>query len=87
MSADVLRAHPCYDRAYRIYRNAVLDWHASGTIQDAARTLGMTARAYADARLTANQFQWTAAGTGDPITRAHLDVAYQDAVDRVSGVA
>jgi len=84
---DVLRAHPCFDRAYRIYRNGVIDWHASGAIQSAARLLGMNARAYADARLTANQFQWSSAGTNDPITRDHLDLAYRDAVDHVCGVS
>ncbi len=82
----VLASHPCLDRAYRIYRNAVMDWHAGGAIQDAARTLGMDARSYADARLEMNQFQWTSAGTGDPITRDHLDLAYSRAVDSVCGV-
>jgi hypothetical protein len=81
-----LAAHPSYDRAYRIYRNAVIDWHASGVIQSAARTLGMSARAYADGRLTANQFQWTSNSTNEPFTREHLDHAYQQAVNDVCGV-
>ena len=87
MTGESLASHPCFDRAYRIYRNAVMDWHASGAIQSAARTLGMGARAYADARLTANQFQWTSATTGEPITRAHLDLAYERAVNDVCGAA
>ena len=86
-SGASLRAHPCFDRAYRIYRNALVDWHASGAIQNAARTLGMNCRAYCDARLTANQFSWVAAATGDPVTREHVDLAYRDAVDHVCGVA
>jgi hypothetical protein len=81
-----LAAHPCFDRAYRIYRNAIVDWHASDAIQDAAATLGMTARQYADARLDANQFQYVAASTGDEFTRAHLDLAYRRAVDDACGV-
>lgn len=83
---SLLASHPCFDRAYRIYRNAIVDWHASGAIQSAASTLGMTARAYADARLHMNQFQWSAAGSGDPVTREHLDLAYRRVVDSVCGV-
>lgn len=81
-----LRAHPCFDRCFRIYRNALIDWHASGSIQAAAKTLGMNARAYADARLSANQFQWYSTTTPDPFTREHADLAYREAVDHVSGV-
>lgn len=86
MGSSQIRTHPCFDRCYRLYRNAVMDWHASGAIQSAARTLGMNARAYADARLTANQFQWSSTTTGDPFTREHADIAYRDAVDHVCGV-
>lgn len=84
MSAVV---HPCYDRCFRIYRNAIIDWHASGAIQESARTLGMNARSYADARLAANQFQWTSNSTSDPFTHEMADAAYQAAVDEVCGTA
>jgi hypothetical protein len=68
-----------------IYRNAVLDWHASEAIQDAARTLGMNARKYADSRLSANQFSWASSTTGPSFSIAHADLAYRDAVDEVCG--
>lgn len=86
MSGNHLREHPCFDRCFRLYRNALIDWHASGAIQNAARTLGMNARDYANARLSGNQFSWMAAGTGEPFTMAHADSAYADAVDDVCGV-
>jgi hypothetical protein len=70
------RSHPAFDRCFRIYRNALIDWNASGAIQAAAATLGMGRRAYCDSRLSANQFSWVAAGTGDPFTQAHANAAY-----------
>jgi hypothetical protein len=79
-----LRAHPCFDRCVRIYRNALIDWNASGAIQNAAKTLGQDRRAYCDARLSANQFQWFAAGTGEEFTRQHVELAYIDAVEQAS---
>ena len=90
MSAEgsaAIRQHPAYDRCFRIYRNALIDWHASGAIQDAARTLGMNCRAYCDARLTANQFSWASSSMTGPFTRTHADVAYEAAVEEVCGVA
>lgn len=77
-----LRAHPVYDRIVRIYRNALIDWNASGPIQNAAATLGMDRRAYADSRLHANQFSWLDNGTGNPLTQAHFEQAYLDAVEQ-----
>lgn len=86
-SDDEMRAHPAFDRCFRLYRNAVIDWHASGAIQNAARTLGMNARAYANSRLSANQFLWASSTTGPSFTIEHADLAYRDAVDDVCGVA
>ncbi len=85
-SIATLRAHPCFDRCFCLYRNALRDWHASGAIQNAAATLGMNCRAYCDARLSVNQFQWTASGTGEDFTRAHVELAYREAVDDVCGI-
>ena len=85
-TAAQIREHPCFDRCFRVYRNALAEWHSSGAIQSAARMLGMSARAYADARLTANQFSWTSSSTGNPFTREHADLAYKLAVEEVSGV-
>lgn len=82
----LIRGHPCFDRCFRLYRNAIIDWHASGAIQNAARTLGQNARSYADARLTANQFQWSSTTTDAPFTREHADLAYRDAVEHVCAV-
>ncbi len=65
--------------------SALLDWNASGPIQNAAATLGMDRRAYADSRLHANQFSWMDSGTGHPLTQAHYEQAYLDAVE-ASGV-
>lgn len=75
-----LRAHPMFDRLFRLYRNALLDWTRSGAIQNAAKTLGMDRRAYCDSRLADNQFQWFAAGTHEPITPAHVELAWSQAV-------
>jgi hypothetical protein len=80
-----LASHPAYDHCFRIYRNALLDWHASGAIQNAARTLGMDCRAYCDARLTANQFAWAANATTGPFTYEHASSAYEAAVRAVCG--
>ncbi len=81
---EAVRSHPCYDRCFRIYRNALIDWNASGAIQSAAATLGMDRRAYCDARLSANQFQWYSVGTTEPFTQAHAEVAYVAAVEATS---
>lgn len=78
-----LRAHPAYDRLFRIYRNARIDWYASGAIQSAAATLGQDERAYADARLVANQISWSATNTTGPLTREHFDLAYEEAAPNV----
>lgn len=81
-----MRTHPCFDRCFRLYRNALADWRASGAIQQAAETLGMGARAYSDARLTSNQFMWSSASTGEVFTREHADLAYRMAREEVFGV-
>lgn len=78
MAAPDLRAHPCYDRAVRIYRNALTDWNGNEYIRTSAQLLGMDQRAYCDARITANQFQWYSASTGEAFTREHLDAAWLD---------
>lgn len=83
--AAELVTHPAFDRCFRIYRNALIDWHASGAFQNAARTLGMNCRAYCDSRLTANQFSWASSTTTGPFTREHADAAYEAAVDDVCG--
>lgn len=79
-------SHPAYDRLFRIYVNAVKDWHGSPGVQEAARTLGMSARAYCDSRLQANQLQWASNRTDEQVTREMLDYAYDKAVDWVCGV-
>ena len=79
---DALRAHSAFDRIVRLYRNALIDWNASGPIQNAAATLGMDRRAYADSRLRANQFSWVDNGTGRPLTQAHYEQAYLDAKEQ-----
>jgi hypothetical protein len=84
---EARRSHPAYDRIFRIYRNAIVDWHASGAIQNAARTMGMDARGYADSRIRANQFSWPSNNTSDPLTWDHFDTAYKDAVNDVCGVS
>jgi len=81
MTAEPITAHPCYARCFRIYRNALSDWNASGSIQSAAATLGMDRRAYCDARLSANQCQWYSVGTPEPFTQRHAEVAWMAAVE------
>jgi hypothetical protein len=81
-----LRAHPAFAHAFRIYRNAVADWHGSDAVRQAAFTLGMNAREYADSRICANQFSWSASNTTGEFTREHFDLAYEDAVKYVCGV-
>lgn len=75
-----LESHPCFDRCVRLYEKAIVDWNAGPSIQTAAETLGLDRRAYCDARLSGNQFQWTAAGTGEPFTIEHVELAWQTAL-------
>lgn len=75
---EALRQHLMYDRCVRLLRNGLLDWNASGAIQQAARTLGMDRRDYCMARLTANSFQWYDVTTREPFTEAHLARAWAD---------
>ena len=84
-ASATLRRHQMYDRCVRIYHNALIDWNASGAIRSAAATLGMDRRAYCDARIRSNQFQWYSSSTGEELTHAHLEAAWLDALEQ-SGV-
>lgn len=86
MSETELRAHPAYSRIYRIFYDALHDWHTLSGIQDAARTLGMNARAYAEARLMNQNFGYASIHTSGAIDRKHLDLAYEQAVTDICEV-